>query len=95
MFFHGISIAIVHNFIFYFKIKTNHFLLIKLYCCVVYSDVKIILGLYSFLIYNIISVPPGRMVRFEAKVHETNGVAGVNTRSNLELVLRILMGVME
>ena len=34
-------------------------------------------------------------VRFEEKVHENNGGAGVNTRSNRELVLRILIGVME
>ena len=31
-------------------------------------------------------------VRFEAKVLETNGGAGVNTRSNRELVLWIMMG---
>ena len=34
-------------------------------------------------------------VRFEAKVHDTNGGAEVNRRSNQELVLRILMGVMD
>ena len=46
-----------------------------------------------------ISVIPTRNkykeVRFEAKVHETNGGAGVNTRSNQELILRKRMWAME